>query len=48
MHALHHRPRPVPFRPSVKGLEEFMEQFPDSALIPDAKKTLDLVRAEAK
>lgn len=29
-----------------KGLEEFMKQYPDSALIPDAKKTLDLVKAE--
>jgi TolA-binding protein len=33
---------------TIKGIEEFMEQFPDSALIPDAKKTLDLVMAEAK
>ncbi|HUK99586.1 MAG TPA: hypothetical protein VLX29_01885 [Nitrospirota bacterium] len=32
---------------SVKALEEFMKQYPDSALIPDAKKTLDLVKAEA-
>jgi TolA-binding protein len=29
-----------------KKLEEFMKQFPDSALIPDAKKTLDMVKAE--
>lgn len=33
---------------AIKELEEFMAQFPDSALIPDAKKTLDLVKAEAK
>lgn len=33
---------------AVKGLEEFMKQYPDSALIPDAKKTLDLVKAEEK
>lgn len=33
---------------SVKELEEFMKQYPDSALIPDAKKTLDLVKAEVK
>ena len=32
---------------SVKALEEFMKQYPDSVLIPDAKKTLDLVKAEA-
>jgi len=31
---------------SVKTLEDFMKQYPDSALIPDAKKTLDLVKAE--
>jgi hypothetical protein len=33
---------------SLKQLEEFMKQFPDSALIPDAKKTYDLVKAEPK
>lgn len=27
-------------------LETFMSQYPDSALIPDAKKTLDIVKAE--
>lgn len=32
---------------AVKELEEFMKQYPDSALIPDAKKSLDLLRAEA-
>ena len=33
---------------SIKGLEEFMKQYPDSALIPDAKKTLDIMRSERK
>ncbi len=33
---------------ALRELEEFMQQFPDSALIPDAKKTLDLVKAEGK
>jgi TolA-binding protein len=33
---------------SLKALDEFMKQYPDSALIPDAKKTLDLVKAEVK
>ncbi len=32
---------------SVKALDDFMKQYPDSALIPDAKKTLDLVKAES-
>jgi hypothetical protein len=32
---------------AAQKLEEFMKQYPDSALIPDAKKTLDLVKAEA-
>jgi TolA-binding protein len=31
---------------AVRELEEFMKQYPDSALIPAAKKTLDLVKAE--
>jgi hypothetical protein len=31
---------------AVKELEEFMKQYPDSQLIPDAKKTLDLVKQE--
>ncbi len=30
---------------SIKKLEEFMKTYPDSTLIPDAKKTLDLVKA---
>ena len=29
-------------------LTEFMKQYPDSSLIPDAKKTLDLVKFELK
>ena len=33
---------------AIKELDEFMKQYPDSALIPDAKKTLDLVKAEGK
>jgi len=33
---------------AIQGLEAFMKQYPDSALIPDAKKTLDLVKLEAK
>jgi len=33
---------------AVKELQEFMMQYPDSALIPDAKKTLDLVKKEEK
>jgi len=33
---------------AIKGLEEFMKKYPDSALIPDAKKTLDLVKVEPK
>ncbi len=31
---------------AVEELEKFMKKFPDSALIPDAKKTLDIVKAE--
>ena len=30
----------------VTRLEKFLTQYPDSALIPDAKKTLDLVKVE--
>ena len=33
---------------AIKVLEEFMKKYPDSALMPDAKKTLDLVKLEAK
>jgi TolA-binding protein len=33
---------------AIRELEEFMKQYPDSALIPDAKKSLDLLRTEAK
>ena len=31
---------------AIHELEEFMKLYPDSALIPDVKKTLDLVKAE--
>jgi TolA-binding protein len=30
---------------SLRQFEEFMKQYPDSALIPDAKKTYDIVKA---
>jgi TolA-binding protein len=33
---------------SLKQLDAFMKQYPDSALIPDAKKTFDMVKAEPK
>jgi TolA-binding protein len=33
---------------AIKELAEFMKQYPDSDLIPDAKKTLDLVKEEGK
>lgn len=33
---------------ALKQLDDFMKQYPDSALIPDAKKTFDLVKAEPK
>jgi TolA-binding protein len=33
---------------AIKELEEFMKQYPDSAFIPDAKKSLDLLKAEVK
>lgn len=33
---------------SIKELEDFMKQYPDSALVPDAKKTFDMVKAEQK
>ncbi len=33
---------------ALKDLDDFMKQYPDSALIPDAKKTLDLVKAMPK
>jgi TolA-binding protein len=32
---------------ATMGLEIFLNQYPDSALVPDAKKTLDLVKFEA-
>jgi TolA-binding protein len=33
---------------AVTGLEKFLTQYPYSALVPDAKKTLDLVKVEEK
>ena len=33
---------------AARELEEFMKQYPDSALIPDAKKGLDMLKMEAK
>jgi TolA-binding protein len=33
---------------AIKELDEFMKQYPDSALIPDAKKTLELVKTAEK
>jgi hypothetical protein len=33
---------------AVDGCEKFMKEFPDSALIPDVKKTLDMVKADVK
>jgi hypothetical protein len=33
---------------SLKQFDDFMKQYPDSALIPDAKKTFDLVKAAPK
>jgi hypothetical protein len=33
---------------ATKELSDFMKQYPDSPLIPDAKKTLDLVKVEMK
>jgi TolA-binding protein len=33
---------------AITGLEKFLTQYPSSALVPDAKKTLDLVKVEEK
>jgi TolA-binding protein len=33
---------------AIRELQEFMMHYPDSALIPDAKKTLDVVKKEEK
>jgi TolA-binding protein len=33
---------------AAKELEGFLKQYPDSALVPDAKKTLDMVKTDAK
>ena len=32
---------------AIKEFEEFLKLYPDSALVPDAKKSLDIVKAEA-
>lgn len=32
---------------AIQEFEEFLKQYPDSALVPDAKKSLDLIRTEA-
>jgi TolA-binding protein len=31
---------------AIKEFEEFLKLYPDSALVPDAKKSLDLVKAD--
>jgi TolA-binding protein len=33
---------------SITELEDFMKQYPDSPLIPDVKKTMEMVKAEGK
>ena len=33
---------------AIHEFEEFLKQYPDSALVPDAKKSLDMMKAEAK
>ena len=33
---------------AARELEGFLKQYPDSALVPDAKKTLDMVKADAR
>jgi len=33
---------------AIQEFEEFLKQYPDSALVPDAKKSLDMLKAEAK
>jgi TolA-binding protein len=33
---------------AIQEFEEFLKQHPDSALVPDAKKSLDLLKADAK
>jgi len=32
---------------AIHEFEEFLKQHPDSALVPDAKKSLDVLRADA-
>jgi TolA-binding protein len=33
---------------AIHEFDEFLKQHPDSALVPDAKKSLDMLRAEVK
>lgn len=33
---------------AIHEFEEFLKQYPDSALVPDAKKSLDMMKVEAK
>lgn len=33
---------------AIHEFEEFLKLYPDSALVPDAKKSLDMMQAEAK
>ncbi len=33
---------------AAKALEQFIAKFPDSPFLPDAKKTLDMVKSETK
>ncbi len=33
---------------AIQAFEEFLKQHPDSALVPDARKSLDLLKAETK
>ncbi|MEK6742684.1 MAG: tetratricopeptide repeat protein [Nitrospirota bacterium] len=33
---------------AIHEFEEFLKQYPDSALVPDAKKSLDMIKMEAK
>jgi len=33
---------------AIREFEEFLKLYPDSALVPDARKSLDMMKAEAK
>jgi hypothetical protein len=33
---------------AIQELDEFIKQYPDSALIPDANKSLEMLKTEAK